>query len=290
MTKPGIERVQSLGPIIADGDRIDDVMRDPLAVPYLKLHGCITRTDDPRCPLILSPDQYVHYRKGRTRVFEHFVDWGFERTLVFVGQSLQDPDLRAILLELSERWTIRRRYYMVTPNVDKVMERFWEGKHISVLPGSFSDFMVEVAARVPKYAVTVSRFLSTDLPISRHAKKAGHAWSTGVRQFLASDAEYVGTAAMETRRPPKDFYRGLLRGWGPIELDLDVRRRISDEIISDCVLIDEAEESPAIRFAVIKGHAGSGKTVLLRRIAWEAAKSYSGCRKNRCARGPRGAS
>jgi tetratricopeptide (TPR) repeat protein len=273
--KAGTERVQTLGTIIADGDRIDDVMRDPLAVPYLKLHGCITRTDDPRCPLILSPDQYVNYRKGRTRVFKHFVDWGFERTLIFVGQSLQDPDLRAILLELSETCTSRHRYYMVTPYVDKVMEHFWEEKHISVLQGSFSDFMVEVAARVPQHAITISGFLAMDLPISRHAKKAGHSWSTGVRQFLTSDVEYVGTASIETDRPPKDFYRGLSRGWGPIELDLDVRRRITDEIESDCVLIDEAEESPAIRFAVIKGHAGSGKTVLLRRIAWEAAKSYS---------------
>jgi hypothetical protein len=38
---------------------------------YLKLHGCITRTTNESCPLILTTDQYIESMKGRSRIFEH---------------------------------------------------------------------------------------------------------------------------------------------------------------------------------------------------------------------------
>jgi len=42
---------------IENGDRVDDKMRDRRAVMLLKLHGCITRTTRPECPLILTTEQ-----------------------------------------------------------------------------------------------------------------------------------------------------------------------------------------------------------------------------------------
>src|SRR5690606_9438673 len=53
----------------------------------------------------------------------------------------------------------------------------------------------------------------------------------------------------------------------------DVRRRLADTILSDHVLVDDASEG-GVSSVIIKGHAGSGKSVLLRRIAWDAAHEY----------------
>ena len=53
------DRVQTIVPFIDNGDRVDEKLRDPKAVQYLKLHGCITRTANPDAPLILTTDQYV---------------------------------------------------------------------------------------------------------------------------------------------------------------------------------------------------------------------------------------
>lgn len=52
-------RLQSPQPFIENGDRVEDRMRDAASVMFLKLHGCVTRVENPKCPLILTPDQYV---------------------------------------------------------------------------------------------------------------------------------------------------------------------------------------------------------------------------------------
>jgi SIR2-like domain len=38
-------------PFIANGDRVEDHIRDPRSIMVLKLHGCVTRTGNPACPL-----------------------------------------------------------------------------------------------------------------------------------------------------------------------------------------------------------------------------------------------
>jgi hypothetical protein len=38
------DSVQKPVPFIENGDRVDDLMRDPKSIKLLKIHGCITRT------------------------------------------------------------------------------------------------------------------------------------------------------------------------------------------------------------------------------------------------------
>jgi SIR2-like domain len=84
---------------------------------YLKLHGSITDTHDTELPLILTPDQYVQYRKNRSRLFERLSGLSSEFPIVFVGQSLSDPNLRAVLLELNELAEAKPRSYLVDPGI-----------------------------------------------------------------------------------------------------------------------------------------------------------------------------
>ena len=62
--------------------------------------------------------------------------------------------------------------------------------------------------------------------------------------------------------------------FSPIIYNLDVRRSITDVILSETILASEEERGQRTQFYIIKGHAGSGKTVLLKRIAWEAATVF----------------
>src|SRR5205814_1284543 len=68
------------------------------------------------------------------------------------------------------------------------------------------------------------------------------------------------------------FYFGFDQEWFPIENNLDVKRRINDALIRQCVLT--AEITNVQKFYLLKAHAGAGKSVTLRRVAWEAAKTY----------------
>ncbi len=62
---------QELVPFIKNGDRIEEKLKSPRSLMFLKLHGCITRTSDNSIPLILTVDQYVTHQFGRDRVFDH---------------------------------------------------------------------------------------------------------------------------------------------------------------------------------------------------------------------------
>jgi cold shock CspA family protein len=75
--------------------------------------------------------------------------------------------------------------------------------------------------------------------------------------------------------PPENaakFYRGFDLGWYSIKDNLDVRRTLANEIIREQIIPSPVAERP--KLVVLKGHAGSGKSVMLRRIAWDAAQLH----------------
>ena len=83
--------LQRLKPVIQNGDGFEDCLRDRGCVLLLKLHGCISRTAVQECPLILTPEQYITHRAGRSHLFQLLEQWANERPLIFVGHSIQDP-------------------------------------------------------------------------------------------------------------------------------------------------------------------------------------------------------
>jgi Flp pilus assembly protein TadD/cold shock CspA family protein len=267
--------LQNPMPLIEDGDRVEDNYRDPKHVLLLKLHGCITRTTDQKCPLILTTDQYVQYRRCRERLFNHLKEWGYEHPIVFVGHGLQDPDLRAVLLELSDLGEKRPRYYTVTPTVHAEHRRFWEQKKVTPLAGTFEDFISSLKKSITKpfsgLFVLTPREAAT---AERHIKVAGAEFSRGTKEFLESDVEYVRGHKSTVVLEPRLFYRGVNGGFASVEQGLDVRRKLGDSILTDVFLADEAEHANTTEFVLMKAHAGAGKSVLLRRIAWDAANDY----------------
>jgi len=267
--------LQNVQPFIENGDRVDDRMRDQRSLMYLKLHGCITRLQNPNCPLILSTDQYVDHRSGRSRLFEHLRDWGYERTFVFVGHGLQDPDIRAILGELTALHERRPRYYIVAPQKHEIEMRFWESRRVTPISATFGEFMSAIDDAVKGTTRTLGLAVAqSQHRISEKFAVAGVALSRNCLQFLENEVDYVkGITSTETVAAT-EFYRGYSRGWSHIEQNLDVRRTLGDSILSDFVLADESEHAPEMDFVLIKAHAGAGKSVLLQRIAWDAAHDY----------------
>ena len=156
--------VQNIVPFVSDQDRVDDRMRDTRSLMFLKLHGCITRVNS--LSLILSVDQYLTYRQGRERIYNYLYDWAYEHPIIFIGQSLQDPDLRAILLELDQKIKSKPRYYIIVPKIDDIQKRFWETKKVTVLEGTFEDFLSSLEIKVPQKDRAMHVDVSAELPIS----------------------------------------------------------------------------------------------------------------------------
>ncbi len=266
---------QHLVPFIENGDSIDQYLRNPENVILLKLHGCITRTANPQCPLILTIDEYIDHRSGRSRLFEQLMDWGYEHVFVFVGHSLQDSDIRLLIKDLTTNATARARFFCVAPDADPIEQRSLEAHRITAIPATFSEFMSALDAAIPSpFRKLVVEPPSSDLPVAGRFRDKTSSPSKALMQFLTLDADYVNTLSVGETVTPKDFYKGFNPGFSAIEQQLDVRRKLGDQILSDIFLAGEAEHADRAELVLVKAHAGAGKSVLLRRLAWDAAHDY----------------
>lgn len=268
--------LQRLNPVIQDGDGFETCNKDPRCLLFLKLHGCVSRTAAPECPLILTPEQYLTHRHGRCRLFSLLEEWAYERPLIFVGHSINDLDIRDLLHRLSQLGANRSRYYTVVPDADPIVQRFWETKKISLLTGTFENFLHTLDASIPSHFRPLAGIAPPplpNLPLSERFSTKDVVPSEQCLQFLANDVEYVNSIVSTKRVSPDAFYRGEDPGWAPIEQSLDVRRALVDNILTDVFLRDADGRQP-LDIVLVKGHAGSGKSVLLRRLAWDAAHEF----------------
>ena len=109
-----------------------------------------------------------------------------------------------------------------------------------------------------------------DHPVRSHFRIASPP-SKLILDLLNHDVEYVHSGVQYANTDPKKFYSGFDLGWGPVIDNLDVRRSLVDRILSEVVLRPEEDRPTIADLYVIKAAAGSGKSTVLRRIAWEAA-------------------
>ncbi len=259
-----------------DGERIEEKLRIPNSVMYLKLHGCISDIDNPLIPLILTPEQYITHRQGRKRLFEKLQDFAYEYPFIFSGYSLSDIDIRAILHELSQLADARPRSYIVTPNITSAEAKFWEGRKITHIPLSFKDFINELDSSIPSTFRVLSAFRDKpESPINKYLNiPKDVSISESLSTLLGRDVEHVHKEFKTEKAEPKAFYKGYFVDWSPIAENLDVKRSLTDTVLAEVILASEEERRETCEFFVIKGHAGSGKSVILKRIAWEAAVQF----------------
>ncbi|UEX78019.1 ATP-binding protein [Sediminicurvatus halobius] len=135
---------------------------------------------------------------------------------------------------------------------------------------TFEEFLNELAERIP----TNERTLSFARPPVEHPIQSlfvtHDAPSEELVRFLTDDVEYLYKGmAVESSRPAL-FYSGSDLGWYPIADGLNVHRSLGDKLRSAAQLTPEEDRPAPSELVVLKGEAGSGKTVILRQAAWDA--------------------
>jgi len=148
---------------------------------------------------------------------------------------------------------------------------FWAKKNVEVIKAGFDDFMRELVARLPP----ISRVVRVEeqvleLPIRKHYRTKATE-SELLRGALETDLTLVRDGMPVSPQNPKKFYEGYDTGWGAIAQSLDFPRKVVEEILYQSVL--EEKSQTGARLFVLKGPAGSGKTIAMKRAAWEAAAS-----------------
>jgi cytochrome c-type biogenesis protein CcmH/NrfG len=266
------ERLQDLHPILRDGDNFSGVLRDDRALPYLKLHGCISTIADQNLPLILASEEYAKHRQNRERLFRHFSDWARERPVIFVGYDISDPNILQILFDLSDLSVSRPMYAVVDPGLDDIAVRYWGARRFTPIVEKFEAFLRGIDSSIEPETRSLARLLSKE-PLSFQRWVSTHNTPSGrLQTYLSSEISHVHSGLASTGASPKLFYSGTPVDWGAVKQNLDVKRRVAEDVLLDTVLTP-LENAP-VRVSLIRGHAGSGVSVLLRRIAWDAATEF----------------
>ena len=252
-----------------DADRAD--LGSALNVPLLKLHGCLSAITDDSPPLILSTEEYARHRNRRERVFGLFADWATIHPIIFCGYKLGDPNIQQILFDLGDGSINRPQYAVVDPSLNEFDLRYWQSRRFIPQRSTFEGFLKTLDEQVAPHARQLSVFRAP-YSSSIQSRIVRGSPSRELLLYIEQELHHVRSGMPMTAVEPHDFYRGLSSSWHPIANDLDVERRFVDEFLVAAVLDRPADNR--LEAYLLKGHAGSGKSIALRRTAWNAAVQH----------------
>lgn len=226
--------------------------------------------------MILTPDQFVNYQSKRQRLFNELQELSYDYPVLFVGFGMADYDIRTILNGLDKNMSERVRSYMIGPHITELEQKMWDAKKISCIKVGFEEFLDELDKSIDKNSrVLASIRPNIKLPIfSKFTVSTDDLKpSENFLSFIENDIEFIHPNISAPNTDPKAFYRGYFENWDPIIKNLDINRKIKDGILFE-VFMDEYEHDSEDQFLyLIKGNAGSGKSVLLRRLAFDAGNT-----------------
>ncbi|WP_421942431.1 SIR2 family protein [Pedobacter sp.] len=270
------DNVQEISPVFRNTPE-QQIFKSPTSVPYYKLHGCISYINDINLPLILSTEQYVDHKVNRDRLFSKLYELAMDYSILFIGYSNQDINIRTILKEIESLKDAKPRSYMVKPSFRSEEISFWENKKIKPISMGHEDFIKIVDSKITLNDRKLSNLiLEVERPIySKFQVDTNQRSPTqSLINLLDSEVDYVHSSIPSKETLPQHFYKGFFENWDPIIKNLDVQRSEKDRLLTNLIFEEKYQQSEKTYFFVLKGHAGSGKSVLLKRVAWESAVEF----------------
>lgn len=265
-------RLQKLVKITHDDDQLQEHLSDINAVPYFKLHGCISDVRNSDVPLILTSEEYAKHKNNRARLFSHLKEMGREFPIIFCGYDISDPNIHQILFDLTDLGISRPKYMIVNPGLTSYEIRMWSGLRMDSFKNTFEEFTNAIDSQIPSHqrALKLSgkkiKGLDSINVTQQHASPDLKAYIENELQLIDQNMIYSGVKV-------EHFYKGLDDSWGAFEQSLDFERDIIEDVLSEFVVIEN--ETQKVRTCLVKGYAGSGKTIALKRLAWEVGKTLN---------------
>ena len=266
---------QKLVKTVKNGDDFDTRLNgetDP--VGFYKLHGCIDYYTDSEIPLVLGSEQYARYDQNRDRFYNRFQDLGHEYPIIFIGYSISDPHIQKILFDLTDATIRRPPFYIVSPDITEIEDRYWRNYNITTIHTTFQGFLESLDKSIPPIARAIPISIGGgELSIRKHYRVADAREPDFLGKYLATDVQHIHSGLAPEMQDPREFYRGYDNGWGCITQNLDAQRSLSDSVLVDAIFPPEENRRMAELF-MLKGPGGNGKSVSLKRIGWEASVNY----------------
>lgn len=237
---------------------------------YYKLHGSIDYANTNEGRLILTKDDYRHYELHRKPLFRRLERDLLSRTFVFVGYSLRDSNFRAILEDCRNGLGTRTLplSFAIKPHFSEVEEVFWREKYnIQLIAADADQFLIELKetwiaqnrSTVPATSRRSQEYLQVD-PATRFQKVAESFY-----RIRPDDCTGSNTAKL--------FFRGAEPSWADIRDKVPPRREAYWTLL-ETIFPELADPHLPASIYLVTGAAGTGKTTLVRSIAYDLANEF----------------
>lgn len=261
------DRKQTCFPFVKDIEPYEDrLARKSNPIALLKLHGCIEHRLDTDIPLVLTNGHYHNHLKNRKLLLSRLKDWAQSSVLIFVGYQMADSHIRSLIYDIDA--TKRPQWYIVSPGLDEHDARFWLNQNVEVVKASFDEFTRALDESIaPLFRSLSKASVLGDQPYQKHFRTHDQG-SDFFRQSINDDYEFVHTGMAFAEVEANKFYSGFDDGWCGIVRDYDFHRKTGERLLFKAVDNDN-EIGP--KLYLLQGSAGSGKTIALKRAAYDAA-------------------
>jgi len=238
--------------------------------PYYKLHGSVDLANTSAGRLILTKEDYRTYAELRQPLFRRLASDIHSRSFVFLGYALGDPDFRAILEDC--RRAIEAGAlplsYAIRPGHRPAEAAYWKDKYnIQLLDCPAEEFLQDLCATWEGSAYTVT-------PLEKRALYQLVAVDELTAFPKVAECYYrvLASRCTGTARPAA-FFKGAEATWADIRDDVAPPRQAMWDILE--AMLDELTDAalPASAY-LVSGHAGTGKSTVLRQLAFLLARDF----------------
>jgi len=163
---------------------------------------------------------------------------------------------------------------VVDPGLNQFDINMWQSHRVTPIVATFSDFMSFLDNKISSNNRALGRLTvssSTSKPYNLILKNNIQI-SSQLETYLDTELEFIYSSMPYKGVKAKEFYSGMDDGWGGIAQDFDVTRKIAEQALIDAVVDPNIKGMTSL---LIKGYAGSGKSVAAKRISWNATNDLN---------------
>lgn len=245
------------------------VMPPERTVPIYKLLGNVNN-QDPAHKLAMSESQLLVRQQMWSQLLRTFPDYLREGALFVIGTAAAIPILRSILgtflgmgkPNVSRLIFLKNDLALKDPTILALCRQF----DTSVVDASVRDLCAAIAGRKPRRSTAIVEVTGTSAKLDHLLKKY---------EAIASVVPSSISGAERNNHHLPSLIDGLFRpaaiDWDPFLVNFDLRRTITDDVKTSIRTHLENPLEGQSKPSVIRGEAGIGKTILLKRVAVELA-------------------
>lgn len=269
--------LQKVEKIISDNDSIQRVIVNPEKLPVIKIHGCISRINDNRVPLVISNSDYRRHLENRSSLYQYLRECLTSDLVIFYGYGLADANIVGILDDLEKEGVSRTRHIWLDPYMKELQKGFWQTKNLECKINNLYDFLSDIKSKQDSNLLSLSSVLKNDSIISKLIPSNDRP-NEALESYLLKQlvyAEMTDEIQKEIENYNDEiFYRGNAHGFSWVAKKLDFQRAI-ERTLEEELFQNFEISNHFFNFLIVNGYAGSGKSVLLKRLAWNGVSKFN---------------